>query len=94
MSTNFADLLATLGEAQQIAIMAMEATAGDSGSDSEALADLHAYLAGFARQADTVLQQLLETGGREDLIDVAEALVEFFQAAETQIGARLSARSG
>ena len=94
MSTDLANILATLGEAQQIAIMAMDATAGDSGSDSQALADLHAYVAGFAGQADAVLAQLLETGAGEDQMDVAEALVEFFQAAEAQIRARLSARLG
>jgi hypothetical protein len=87
-----ADALATLGEAQQIVSMAMAATAGDSGSDSQALADLHAYVADFAQQADAVLAQLLETEAGEDLIDVSEALVEFFQAAEVQIKERLTTR--
>ena len=94
MTIHLADLLATLGEAQQIASMAMEATVGDSVSDTQALAYLHAYAAGFARQADAVLAQLLESEEREDLIDVAEALVEFFQAAEAQLAERLAARLG
>ncbi len=94
MTTNVAAMLATLGEAQQTVTMLMGATAGDSGSDSRTLADLQAYVAGFAEQADAVLAQLLETGQSEDLLDVAEALVEFFQAAEAELRDRLAARSG
>ena len=40
MSTDLAEMLATLGQAQQITAMAMDATAGDSGSDNTALTDL------------------------------------------------------
>ena len=94
MITNLAAMLATLGEAQQTVVMAMDATAGDSGSNSRTLADLHAYVADFAHQADAVLVQLLETGEREELIGVAEALAEFFQAAEAQLRERLAARLG
>jgi hypothetical protein len=94
MSTDLAEMLATLGQAQQITAMAMDATAGDSGSDTQGLAHLHAYVADFAQQADAALAQLLETGGSEELIDMAEALVEFFQAAEIQLRERLAARLG
>jgi hypothetical protein len=37
---------------------------------------------------------LLETDEDDGLTALAEALVEFFEAAETQIMARLAARSG
>jgi hypothetical protein len=94
MNTDAAEMLAMLGEAQQTVTMAMDATAGDSGSDSRTLADLQAYVAGFAEQADAVLVQLLEAGERAELIDIAEALMKFFQAAEAQLRARLAARSG
>ncbi|HVG49697.1 MAG TPA: hypothetical protein VM899_16350 [Rubellimicrobium sp.] len=94
MPIDAADMLATLGEAQQTVAMAMEAMAGDSGSTSQALADLQAFVADFAFQADTVLVQLLESGEREDLLEVAEALVEFFQAAEASLGERLAAHFG
>ena len=52
------------------------------------------YVAGFAQQADAVLAELLENEGSEELTDVAEGLVEFFQAAEVQIRERLAARTG
>jgi len=94
MITNPAAMLATLGEAQQTVVMAMKATAGDSGSNSRTLADLQAYVVDFAQQADTVLAQLLETEAGEELIDIAEALVEFFHAAEAQLRTRLAARLG
>ena len=94
MITNVAAMLATLGEAQHTVAMAMEATAGDSGSDSRSLADLRAYVADFALQADALLAQLLETDASDGLVSLAEALVEFFQAAEVQLRARLAARLG
>jgi ABC-type Fe3+-hydroxamate transport system substrate-binding protein len=94
MITDFAAMLATLGEAQQIASLAMDATAGDSGSDSRTLTDPHAYVRDFAHQADAVLVQLRESGEHAGLIGVAEALVEFFQAAEAQLRARLAIRLG
>lgn len=94
MITNVAAMLATLGEAQQTVVMAMEATAGDSGSSSRSLADLRAYVADFALQADALLAQLLETDESDGLISLAEALAEFFQAADAQLMARLAARSG
>ena len=94
MITDVAAVLATLGEAQQTVLMVMEATVGDSGSDSQTLADLHAYVADFALQADALLAQLLEADEDDGLTALAEALVEFFEAAETQIMARLAARSG
>ena len=94
MISNVLAMLATLGEAQQTVVMAMEATAGDGLSNSKALADLRAYVADFARQADMLLAQLLETGEDDGLISLAEALVEFFQTADVQLGARLAARSG
>ena len=94
MISNVAAVLATLGEAQQTVVLAMEATAGDGLSNSRALADLRAYVADFAQQADTLLAQLLETGDDDGLIDLAEALTEFFHAADVQLGARLAARSG
>ena len=84
MNTDAAEMLATLGEAQQTVALALDATADDSGSDSSTLADLQAYVAGFAEQADAVLAQLLETEARDELISIAEALMEFFQAAEAQ----------
>ncbi len=93
MITDVAAVLATLGEAQQTVLMVMEATVGDSGSDSQTLADLHAYVADFALQADALLAQLLETDEDDGLTALAEASVEFFEAAETQIMARLAARS-
>ena len=58
------------------------------------MADLHAYVADFAYQADAVLVELLETGESNELIGVAEALVEFFRAAEVQLRMRLAARLG
>ncbi len=94
MTIDLADMLATLGEAQQTVILAMEATAGDSGPNTEGLADLHAYVVDFAQQADAVLVHLLEAGESEGLINVAEALIEFFQAAKAQLGERLAARLG
>ena len=94
MNTDAAEMLATLGEAQQTVALAMNATAGDSGSDSRTLVDLHACVAGFAEQADAVLVQLLEAGEREELMGIAEALFEFFQSAEAQLRERLAARSG
>ena len=94
MITNVAAMLATLGEAQQTVVMAMEATASDSGSDSRTLADLRAYVVDFTLQADALLAQLLETDEDDGLISLAEALVEFFQAADAQLLARLAARSG
>ena len=94
MITNVAAMLATLGEAQQTVVMAMEATASDSGSDSRTLADLRAYVVDFALQADALLAQLLESDESGGLISIAEALVEFFQAADAQLLARLAARSG
>jgi hypothetical protein len=94
MISNVAAMLATLGEAQQTVVTVMEATAGDGSSNSDTLADLQAYVADFAQQADTLLAQLQETGEDNGLIVVAEALVEFFQTASLQLGARLAARSG
>ncbi len=94
MITDLADLLARLGEAQQTVAMAMDAIAGDSDPNNKALADLHAYVADFARQADAILVQLLETEEHEELLDMAEALVEFFQAAEASLKERLAARLG
>ncbi len=94
MTTDAAEMLATLGEAQQTVALAMDATAADSGSDSRTLADLHLYVAGFAEQADAVLAQLLEAGAQDELIGLAEALMEFFQAAEAQLRERLAARLG
>ena len=94
MNTDPAEMLAMLGEAQQTVTLAMDATAGDSGSDSRTLADLQAYVAGFAEQADAILVQLLEAGEREELIDIAQVLTEFFIAAEAQLRERLAARLG
>ncbi len=94
MNTDPAEMLAMLGEAQQTVTLAMDATAGDSGSDSRTLADLQAYVAGFAEQADAILVQLLEAGEREELIDIAQVLTEFFLAAEAQLRERLAARLG
>jgi hypothetical protein len=62
--------------------------------DAERLWRLGKSVGDFSAEADALLVMMLERSAEDDLIDMAETLVDFYQDAEGQVDALLSARWG
>ena len=91
METDFAQMLATLGEAQQIVVTAMNGLGDGLQAEPGKLRSLLEYVSGFVEHARSVVTLMSQGDADDSLIEVAEALGEFFEDAETRIAAMLEA---
>ena len=91
MKTDLAQMLATLGEAQQIVVTALNGLGDGLQAEPGKLQRLLEYASGFVEHAQSVATMMSEGDADESLIEVAEALVEFFESAETRIAAMIEA---
>ncbi len=87
METNFAQMLATLGEAQQIVVTALNGLGDGLQADPGKLRSLLEFVSGFVVHAQSVVTLMSEGDADASLIEVAEALGGFFEDAETRIAA-------
>ena len=89
MDANFAQLLATLGEAQQIVVTALNSLGDGLQADPGELQRLLEYVSGFVEQAQSVVMMMSEGDADVSLTEVAEAFGEFFESAETRVAAMI-----
>ena len=94
METNFGHMLATLGEAQQIVVTALNSLGDGLQAEPGKLRRLLDYVSGFVDQAQSVVTLMSEGDADVSLIEVAEALSEFFEDAETRIAAMIETSLG
>ena len=94
MQTNFAQMLATLGEAQQIVVTALNGLGDGLQAERGKLRSLLELVSGFVENAQSVVTLMSEGDADASLIEMAEALGEFFKAAEARVAAMIEASLG
>ncbi len=94
METNLPQMLATPGEAQQIVVTALNGLGDGLQADPGDLRRLLEYVSDFVDLAQSVVTKMSEEVADESLIEVAEALGEFFEDVETRIAAMIETRPG
>ena len=89
METDFAEMLATLGEAQQIVVTALNSLGDGLQADPGELQRLLEYVSDFAEQAQSAVTMMSEGDADDSLTEVAEAIGKFFESAETRVAAMI-----
>ncbi len=89
MDNLFRDMIVTLSRAQQAVESELELLIGHRPSGAAHLADLRQSVEEFSKQADDLLVMMLERDVDADLMNAAEALVDFFRDTEEQLVALL-----
>ena len=90
----FRQLTATLTQAQQAVEDELAVLAKEQAVDPDRLAHLGKSVGEFSYEADNLLVMMLERDADDDLLNVAEALVDFFRHAHERIAAQTESGPG